>query len=156
MAISLKVDLNEVARVSTTVVKVVDTTQAQVTKAAETTAVRIQDRVRADIRGAGNFGARWTDGFRVEVDSENPNTVTLTGTMDVPYWRVFQYGAVIRGKPFLWFAPTPGTVKPDKFGLTPKVIKKRSVTIPKKFHIVEIAEDEIKKIGETLEQLKPE
>ncbi len=124
----------------------------------------ILSKGRADIRKAGKFGSRWTDGLHADV-TEGGGNIRISVTEDVPYWRVFQDGAVIHGKPMLWIplsfasdaqgirardypgqlfrvnrkggkAPlllTPG--KPAQ----PKYFGKESVTIPKKFHLIEIA-----------------
>lgn len=130
---------------------------------AEDAAQEIEDRGRADISSAGNFGSRWTDGFNARV-GEGGGAIRITVTMAVPYWTVFQHGKTIEGKPLLWIpldfasdakgvsardypgqlfrvdrisgeAPllmTPG--KPAQ----PKYFGKESVTIPKKFHLIEI------------------
>lgn len=126
---------------------------------------------RADIAGAGKFGARWTSGLTTGIASEGPvHVVTLREA--VPYWRVFQYGAIIKGKPLLWiplsFAGiTPGTRARDFPGRLfrvdrkgggaplllsatdkkPKYFGAESVRIPKKFHLVEIARAEAKTFG---------
>ena len=66
-------------------------------KAADT----ITQRGRADIKGAGRFGSRWTDAFN-SVSSQGRNSVTITTTMGGPppvaYWKVFEYGADISAK----------------------------------------------------------
>lgn len=122
----------------------------------------IEREVRADIRRAGKFGSRWTDGF-VATPSEGGGRIRLRITMQVPYWTVFQEGKVIEGKPLLWipldFATDakgirardyPGQLfRVDRAGKAPlllaagspaqpKYFGKESVTIPKKFHIREI------------------
>jgi hypothetical protein len=62
-------------------------------------------KARADIAKAGKFGGRWTDGFQGKV-TEGGGFIRVSFTMpkDPPmkYWRVFQNGAIIRGKPMLW------------------------------------------------------
>jgi hypothetical protein len=126
----------------------------------------IEKRGRADIAAAGRFGSRWTDGFRVSV-SEGGGHVRIEAKEAVPYWSVFQYGAIIHGKPLLWiplsFADDaqgvrardyPGQLfRVDRKGgkapllLTPgspakpKYFGKEFVTIPKKFHLLEIIRD---------------
>ena len=118
---------------------------------------------RADIANAGKFGSRWSDGFQSKI-SEGGGNVRVAFTMpDQPpmkYWRVFEYGATIHGKPMLWiplsFASDakginardyPGKLfrvnrKGGKAPLlatggpfAPKYFGKESVTIPKKFHL---------------------
>jgi len=61
----------------------------------------IEERGRADISSAGNFGSRWTEGFHADV-SEGGGHIRIAVKEDVPYWTVFEYGAVIRGRPLLW------------------------------------------------------
>lgn len=121
---------------------------------------------RADIASAGKFGSRWIDGFDGKI-TEGGGFIRVSFTEKVPYWRVFQFGAIIRGKPLLWipfsFAQDaqginardfPGrlfrvTRKSDGLPLllkvgkpaVPKYFGKTSVTIPKKFHLVEIIRD---------------
>lgn len=116
---------------------------------------------RADIRGAGNFGSRWTEGLQGEV-RRGGGSIRLDITHDVPYFTVFQFGKLIRGRPLLWiplsFAADaqrirardyPGRLfrvnregkaplllsRADK---RPKYFGKASVRIPKKFHLLEI------------------
>jgi hypothetical protein len=131
--------------------------------AAEDAAKLIEDEGRSDISSAGNFGSRWTDGFRATV-TEGGGNVRISVTEDVPYWRVFQFGAVIRGRPLLWIplsfagdaqgvrardypgrlfrvnrvGKAPLLLTPGK-SAQPKYFGKESVTIPKKFHLIEIA-----------------
>lgn len=125
---------------------------------------QIEKRGRADIAKAGNFGSRWIDGFNARVGQGGGHT-RITVTHAVPYWTVFQTGKVIHGKPLLWiplsFAtdalrlrardyPAP-LFRVDREGRAPllltvhggepKYFGKESVTIPKKFHLKEIARD---------------
>jgi hypothetical protein len=128
-------------------------------------------RARADISAAGKFGSRWTDGFQGKV-TEGGGFIRIAFTEKVPYWRVFQFGAVIHGRPLLWiplsFAKDaqgirardyPGKLfrvdrKSGKAPLLmkvgkpaePKYFGKASVTIPKKFHLVEIIRDGARKM----------
>lgn len=133
-------------------------------------AVEIKTEGDTDIRSAGNFSKRWTDAFKVDV-GEGGGNIRLTVTMEVPYWRVFQHGATIQGKPLLWiplsFAsdakgvmardyPAPLFRVDRKSGapllMTPgspaqaKYFGKESVTIPKKFHLIEIAQRVAKRL----------
>ena len=125
----------------------------------------VEPRVRADIKKAGKFGPRWTQGFQGKV-TEGGGSIRIAFTQSVPYWRIFQHGGVIRGKPMLWIplsfatdaqgksardypgplfrvdrkagAPlllTPG--RPAK----PKYFGKESVRIPKKFRTIEIIKE---------------
>jgi hypothetical protein len=133
--------------------------------AADTAAENILERGRADISGAGRFGARWTDGLTAPV-TEEADGIVITVREAVPYWRVFEYGATIKGKPLLWiplsFAVEAQGVRASDFpgrlfrvdrksggaplllsadDKQPKYFAKESVTIPKKFHLVEIIQD---------------
>lgn len=130
---------------------------------ADEAAKEIEKQGRDDISGAGNFGNRWTDGFTAEVSKGGGHT-RITVRQAVPYWRVFQFGATIQGRPLLWiplsFAndaqgvmardfPQPMFRVDRKVGAPllmtkdgqAKYFGKESVTIPKKFHLVEICQD---------------
>jgi hypothetical protein len=72
---------------------------------AKDVATEIETEGRADIERAGRFGSRWIDGFHADI-SEGGGQVKIDVIEDVPYWTVFEYGAVIRGKPLLWI-PLP-------------------------------------------------
>jgi len=143
--------------------------------AAHDAAADLQERGRADIAGAGNFGSRWTDGFHVDV-SEGGGNIRIAAVEDVPYWKTHQFGATIQGKPMLWipFEDTdakgvfardyPGglfhvTRKADGLELLGSIgaaqagddrpiryFGKESVTIPKRFHLIEIARDVARKM----------
>jgi hypothetical protein len=139
-------------------------------QAAQDAADDIEDQGRSDIEDAGNFGSRWTDGFRATV-TEGGGNLRVAVTEDVPYWRVFQNGAVIHGKPLLWiplsFASDAQGLRASEYGgrlfrvdrksdglplllapgkpAQPKYFGKESVTIPKKFHLLEITQRVAKK-----------
>jgi len=138
---------------------------------ARVAAVLIEDRGRADIANAGNFGRRWTEGLKATVTQGGGN-IRIRVTHDVEYWTVFQYGKVIRGKPLLWiplsFAddaqgvmardfPAP-LFRVDRQGKAPLLISaddgqpkyfgKEQVKIPKKFHLVEIAAEVSRDLGD--------
>src|SRR5215471_15665364 len=80
--------------------------RARVVKTARLASGLIEEHGRDDIRQAGKFGTRWTDGLTARV-TETKQTVSITVREAVPYWRVFQYGATIRGKPLLWIPLSP-------------------------------------------------
>ena len=136
-------------------------------RAANETAKATQDRGRADIASAGNFGPAWTEGFKSEVSQDN-GTVTVSTTMSgkrAGAWRVFQEGRTMQGRPLLWI-PLSWTDAPKSWrrfpgqlvqveregGKAPLLVTQdegvpmyhgqTSVTIPKKFHLIEIAEEE--------------
>jgi hypothetical protein len=143
--------------------------------AAQDAAYDLEIRGRSDITQAGNFGSRWLDGFHVDV-SEGGGSIRINAHEDVPYWRVFQFGATIAGKPMLWIPLSdtdakgvfardyPGglfhvTRKSDGLELLGskaaaadgdkrpmRYFGKESVTIPKKFHLIEIAQDVARKL----------
>ena len=113
--------------------------------AADTAADHILERGRADISAAGKFGPRWTGGLTAPV-TEEQGGIVITVQESAPFWQVFQYGAVIQGKPLLYFAPDRPIFYRGKT-TTPAVISKYSVTIPKKFHLVEIIQDVAKLLG---------
>jgi hypothetical protein len=134
--------------------------------AAEDVVKFVETKGRADIANAGKFGARWTQGFRGKVTEGGGNirvAFTMPDTPPMKHWRVFQFGATIRGKPMLWI-PLPfakdaqGVRARDYPGrlfrvnregkaplllaagkpAVPKYFGKSSVRIPKKFHLIEI------------------
>lgn len=131
--------------------------------AARQAANEIERRGRANIRQAGNFGSkRWIEGFRAFVSFASRTAIRVRVTHAVFYWRVFQHGATIRGKPLLWiplsFARAaqgvrardfPGRLfRVDRRGKAPLLLTdggrpmyfgKESVRIPKKFKLIEIA-----------------
>lgn len=142
-----------------------DGVRRAIRETAEETADKIKEEGDQDIAGAGNFGSRWTDGFTTEVTTGGGNTI-VTARMAVPYWKVFQFGNVTHGNPLLWIplsfatdaigvrardypAPlfrvdrkhgAPLLMTPGADGAQAKYFGKESVTIPKKFHLVEIAQ----------------
>jgi hypothetical protein len=117
-----------------------DALREAVAEVAET----IESKGRADIGAAGNFGGRWTSGFKASV-SEGGGNVRLDVTEDVSYWTVFQFGATITGKPLLYFKPTQA-VGGLQGKTLPSLISKHAVSIPKKFHLIEISQEEAAKI----------
>lgn len=136
-----------------------------VLSAARKTAVDAQTEFlklgRADIKGAGKFGRRWTDGLTAPI-TEGGGRIVINAKHAVPYFSVFQRGKVIHGKPLLWiplsFASDAQGVMARNFsgGLfrvnrkgkaplllsrsdgEPKYFGKTRVRIPKKFHVLEI------------------
>jgi hypothetical protein len=139
-----------------------DQIQGAAVQAMEEVRDEILQQGRANISSAGNFGARWTDGLKGEVTEAGPGEVDLTITHDVPYFMVFQRGARISGKPLLAiplsFAGVPkglyarnfpgGLFRVDRRSGRPLLLSRSdrqpkyflidSVTIPKKFQVLEI------------------
>jgi hypothetical protein len=136
--------------------------------AARRAALEIEAEGRADMASAGNFiSARWQGGLHAKVSFESRTDINIRVTHDVRYWKVFEFGARIEGKPMLWiplpFAldaqgirarDYPGQLfKVERQGKAPllmagggaggkaepKYFGKDHVTIPKKFHLREIA-----------------
>lgn len=128
----------------------------------------IERRGREDIAQAGNFGNRWTEGFHADV-TEGGGNIRIAVSEDVPYWRVFQEGALILGKPLLWIPIAtdaqgisakdyPGALfrvdrKSDALPLLlsaedkqVKYFGKESVQEKKLFHLIEIAQDTARKL----------
>lgn len=139
----------------------------RVTRAASKTARDVGELMekegRANILMAkGKFGSRWRQGLHAKVTHGGGN-YRISMMHDVPYWRVFEYGATIHGKPLLWiplsFATDAKGVRARDYPgqlfrvdrksgaapllLTPpgipKYFGKASVTIPQKFHLREVA-----------------
>lgn len=127
-----------------------------------TVSTQILAEGRQDISSAGKFGSRWTSGLQAAEDF-GPDHSTITIFHTVPYWRIFQFGGVIQGRPLLWiplsFSDAVGKRASEYGGglfrvdrksggaplllsiadKQPKYFGKESVTIPKKFHLIEIA-----------------
>lgn len=132
--------------------------------AAKQTAEETQAKCRADISQAGNFGTSWTDRL-TSTTKDTKQGVEVVTAFEGELWRTFQDGRVVHGRPLLWiplsFSDARGTraadypgelVRVDRAGgkapllistsdRQPKYFGKESVTIPKKFHLIEIAQD---------------
>lgn len=126
----------------------------------------IEDRGRANIAGAGNFGsARWQTGFKARPWFRGAQ-VEVRVFSEVPYFRIFEYGGTIQGRPLLWiplsFATDAQGVRARDYpgGLfrvdrksggaplllsradrKPKYFGRESVRIPKKFSIRKICRE---------------
>lgn len=74
------------------------------TSAAREASELILNRGRADIKQAGKFGTRWTEGLQSIVQPKTGALINarITITHNVDYFDIFQTGGTIRGKPFLW------------------------------------------------------
>lgn len=148
------------------------------TEAARITAKDIEERGRKDIARGGNFSsARWQDGFRAKISYLSRFDIRIRITHAVKYWKVFEFGAIIRGKPLLWiplsFAEDakgkrardyPGRLfRVDrKSGAPlllsaetgePKYFGKESVKIPKKWHLREIVRNAMKRLPQTYKRV---
>ncbi len=126
-------------------------------------------RARADIANAGRFGVRWSQGFTATVDEGGGHirvSFIMPNEPPMRYWRTFEFGAVIHGKPLLWIplsfaADAQGIRARDYPGklfrvdrkaggaplllggkpASPKYFGIAQVTIPKKFHLRSIIRD---------------
>lgn len=136
---------------------------ASIQTAAKRAALDIETQGRANIRAGGNFGSeRWQQGFEAKVSFQSRTDLSIRVTHSVPYWKVFEEGRVIRGKPLLWI-PLQNTLAaslkvrardfPDKLfrveraGRAPLLLSKSggpqyfgksSVRIPRKWRLREI------------------
>jgi hypothetical protein len=139
-----------------------------VRQAAQAAQTELLTKGRADIARAGRFGSRWTEGLTAPI-TEGGGRIVLNLSHSVPYFMVFQRGKVIRGKPLLWIplsfagiAPglrardfPGGLFRVNRAGKAPlllafsdkkpKYFGKASVTIPKKFHVLEIGREVARK-----------
>ena len=140
-----------------------DDVKTSLNETVQIAAAQIVARGRTDIAAGGNFGSpRWQTGLHATVTQGGGNR-KITVRHDVSYWRVFEFGAVIRGKPMLWiplsFALDALKVRARDFRgrlfrvdrkrgapllmasmgrgapAQAKYFGKRSVTSPKKFHL---------------------
>lgn len=125
----------------------------------------ILSRGRQNIQSAGKFGARWTRAFHADISQVSEGVAISVFFQGIPYWRVFEFGATIRGKPLLWiplsFATDAKKIRARDYpgGLfrvdrrsgaplllsratrEPKYFGKEQVRIPQKFHLRDIVKD---------------
>lgn len=148
--------------------------QGAIDRATNKLAANVLNKGRADISSAGKFGARWTGGLTTTIAGVG-NVRAITLREAVPYWRVFQFGAIIKGQPLLWIPFQAGAVRAREYhgrlfrvprdralmtrkgGGAPLLMDAGSkeakyhghteVRIPKKFHLVEIARAEATTFG---------
>jgi hypothetical protein len=128
--------------------------------ASQDAADEMVEQGNANIAGAGNFGSRWQT-LKAPV-TEGGGQIAIRLTHPIPYFMVHQRGATIRGKPLLWI-PLPGAPNFPRgrgntffqrsrkgnlllFGkrgkeIFPLRVAKKSVRIPKRFRVIEIARD---------------
>ncbi len=126
----------------------------------------------ADIKSAGKFSDRWVQALQVTT-SRDGGSRSINVIMDIPYWKVFEFGATIQGNPMLWiplpFAQDAKGLRARDFpgGLfrvdrksggkplllsaatgEPKYFGMDQVTIPQKFHLRDIATRNARRIPE--------
>lgn len=131
---------------------------------------QIITRGRADQKAAGNFGDKWSAALTADVTQET-NAVTITVRHKIAYWKIFQYGGIVRGKPLLWiplsytgvkmsareyFQKVSSLFSVNRKGHRPLLFSKitrkpiffgiSQVNIKKKFHLIEIIRDVAKKM----------
>jgi hypothetical protein len=145
--------------------------------AAQVAAQEILSEGQADIQGApGNWGSRWPAGLKAEV-TEGGGNIRISVSHMIPYFKIFEEGGTISGKPLLWI---PLIFAPDAIGKSagdlpqplfrvyrksggaplllstedkqPKYVGKEEVTIPQKFHIRDIARDVAKRMKDFYKQ----
>jgi hypothetical protein len=122
---------------------------------------------RADIAAAGRFTGSWISGFTYDISSGD-KAKTIVFRHSNPLWKVFQRGATIKGKPLLWIPVEPGgppardfpgrlfQVNRRKKRDVPllmsaddkrvKYIGVKKVIIRRKFHLLKIIRDEVRKM----------
>jgi len=146
-------------------------------RAVQRSATRVADVIetegRANIAAGGNFSSdRWQQGFRAKISFLSRGDLNIRVTHAVSFWRVFEFGAKIFGRPLLWI-PLPWNTtgrrakeygkplfrvnRPGKSPLLldddgPQYFGKTSVTIPKKWHL----RDTVKRVARTLNTIYKE
>jgi hypothetical protein len=130
---------------------------------------------RRDIAAGGRFGTRWQQGLKFKTydkDPKNPNVNAVALVYhERPMAGVFQHGATIRGKRLLWLPITAnarGARSPRRYGgrlvsvtvagkppmlfdpfeRKPVFFGVESVTLRKRWHILEIVELAAARLGE--------
>ena len=173
MAIKMSFDGERVGRQWSAQVKRYSERQIVATQvAARRCAENIETRGRQQMKSVGDFGSRrWQEGFQATVQFLSRVRIVIRVTHRVRYWRVFQYGATIRGKPMLWIPLSfaidalgrrardfpGGLFRVDRAGKAPlllssgsrqpKYFGKTQVRIPKKFRLLEITRQEQRRLG---------
>jgi hypothetical protein len=131
---------------------------------AKTAQAELLARGRRDISSAGRFGRRWTEGLTAPI-TEGGGRIVLNLSHAVPYFMVFQRGKVIRGSRCSGYLSHLATLKACALATIQEVYSasiergrprccfsmrdrkrpvyfgKTKVTIPKKFHVLEIGRD---------------
>jgi hypothetical protein len=123
---------------------------------AQRAATELETEGRANIRAGGNFGSeRWQQGLQAKVSYRSRSDIQVRMTHSVFFWRVFEYGAKILGKPLLWIPLSFGQAKTrardfpgklfrvNRLGKSPllmnengpQYVGKESVTIPRKWRL---------------------
>lgn len=144
--------------------------QIKATQAASRRAVEeIETLGRENIAAGGNFSSpRWQEGFQAKLSYKSRSDINIRVTHAVSYWKVFEFGARILGRPLLWIPLSFTGIKvrardyagklfrvnrPGKAPLLmddtgPKYFGKESVTIPKKWHLRKIVREVSRKMNQ--------
>jgi len=150
--------------------EVIEQTRERVVSAAtgatELFAENVQSKGRADIASAGRFSGDWISGFTYTISGEK-GVKTIVFKHSKRLWRVFQKGAVLRGKPILWIPVDPSGPRAKQFPGrlfqvkgrrkrdTPilmsddgrvRYIGIKSGRIKRKFHLLKIIRDEARNL----------
>lgn len=177
MTIKVKIDFDGKAVGRTYSARVKKYSEAMVIAtqvAAKRAAENIEREGKANIRAGGDFGSRrWQEGLRALVSFASRVRISIRVTHKVRYWRVFEFGAVIRGKPMLWIPLSfardaigkrardfPGKLfRVNRLGRAPllmtneggrgvaKYFGKTSVRIPRKWRLRDIVRKEQRRLG---------
>lgn len=142
-------------------------------KATQYAANKAKDEIerlgRANISKGGKFQSeRWQAGFRATVQYLSRSGIIIRATHAVKYWRVFEFGATIKGKPMLWIplsfasdaigksardfggklfrVDRPGKAPLLMSDTGPKYFGKESVTIPRKWRLRETIRTVVKRL----------
>lgn len=139
--------------------------------AAQRVASEIETEGRANIRAGGNFGStRWQEGFRAKLSFISAQNLVIRITHSVKYWRVFEEGRTIVGRPLLWIPLSfsqagslkvrakdfPGKLfRVNRLGKAPLLMSdqgpeyfgKESVRIPKKWRLRAITKQVARRMG---------
>jgi hypothetical protein len=153
--------------------------QDTISATADTVSTRILSAGRADIQGAGNYGAKWVDGLQAVVDKSDSNKIVIRITHSEPMFPFLMKGGVIKGHPLLWVpapwatdtkgltsaadypgrlvrvttkAGQPALVAPKPIGEV-KYLGFTSLRIPQKFHTLEIIRDIAKQMPDIYKRL---
>lgn len=139
--------------------------------AARHVASDIETLGRANIRAGGDFSSsRWQQGFRAKLSFRSRADIVIRISHSVPYWKVFEEGRTIRGRPLLWIPLSfsqagqlgvrardfPGKLfRVDRVGKAPLLMNesgpqyfgKTSVRIPRKWRLRDIVKRTARKMS---------
>jgi hypothetical protein len=104
--------------------------QGAMVRAAHRAAQMMEEKGRADIASAGNFGGLWVSGLKARVEGEGQKNMRISMTHDDPRAGIFEKGGVVKGNPLLWI-PLAGPMlsafgRETTAGSTPSTTRDRS------------------------------